>query len=64
MGRGSSLAPAPPPPLILHVLTLDSARYKELLGAYTCYYYCDWGSSFSTILGFVLSVQEKGGSGV
>ena len=24
MGRGSSLAPAPPPPPILHVLTLDS----------------------------------------
>lgn len=24
MGRGSSLAPAPPAPLILHVLTLDS----------------------------------------
>ena len=24
MGRGSSLAPAPPPLLILHVLTLDS----------------------------------------
>lgn len=66
LGRvGRGLAPVPLPLLILHVLTLDSVPgTEELSMACTCYYYCDRGSSFNSILGFVISIQEKEENGV